>query len=113
MAWLATQEPHSRSVDKVPSAHLRERHDPHPARRTARDAAAAAGHRGNAGLLRTDDRSAQVWGSCDRIRIGVVRSSEGVMTFWTSQGLEATGELRSRHEGTVESEAVYLEKRFS
>jgi len=35
------------------------------------------------------------------------------MTFWTSQGLEATGDLRRRHEGTVESEAVYLEKRFS
>jgi len=52
MARLATQEPHSRSVDKLPS-------------------------------------------------------------FWTSQGFEATGELRRRHEGTVESEAVYLEKRFS
>jgi hypothetical protein len=65
------------------------------------------------GLLRTDDRGAQDRGSCDRIRIGVVRSNKGVMTFWTSQGSEATGELRRWHEGRVESEVVYLEKRFS
>jgi hypothetical protein len=65
------------------------------------------------GLLRTDDRGAQDRGSCDRIRIGVVRSNKGVMTFWTSQGSEATGELRRWHEGRVESEVVYLGERFS
>jgi GNAT superfamily N-acetyltransferase len=58
------------------------------------------------------EQFARQWGSCDRFRIGVVRSNDLVMTFWVRQGFSPTGESRRWRQGSVESDIVYLEKRF-
>ena len=34
------------------------------------------------------------WGTCDRIRLAVVRTNERVVPFWESLGFEATGETK-------------------
>lgn len=51
------------------------------------------------------------WGTCQRVRIGVVRTNARVLPFWTGLGFEPTGEVKPYRYATVESETVILEKR--
>jgi uncharacterized protein len=53
------------------------------------------------------------WRTCDRVRIGVVRTNEAVLTFWAHLGFEPTGEAKPYRYGSVVSETVVLEKRLS
>ena len=53
------------------------------------------------------------WRTCDRIRIGVVRTNEAVLPFWTHLGFGPTGEVKPYRYGSVVSETVVLEKRLS
>jgi len=50
------------------------------------------------------------WGTCDRIRVAVVRTNEGVMPFWRRLGFEPTGEVNAYRYGSVLSESVIFEK---
>ena len=59
------------------------------------------------GLL---EQFVQGWGVCDRVRIGVVRTNEEVIPFWTRLGFAATGELRAYRYASVSSEVVVFEK---
>ena len=52
------------------------------------------------------------WGTCDRVRIGVVRANAQALVFWEAVGYSATGELRPYEEGAVRSEVVVMEKRI-
>lgn len=52
------------------------------------------------------------WGTCDRIRIGVVRTNKQALAFWKAAGYSPTGELRPHNEGTVCSEVVVMEKQI-
>lgn len=52
------------------------------------------------------------WGTCDRIRIGVVRTNAQALPFWEALGYVPTGELRPYEEGAVRSEVVVMEKRI-
>jgi len=51
-------------------------------------------------------------GTCDRIRIGVVRADSQALVFWEAVGYSATGELRPFGKGAVRSEVVVMEKRI-
>ena len=59
------------------------------------------------GLL---EQFVQDWDVCDRIRIGVVRTNEEVIPFWTRLGFAATGESRPYRYASVSSEIVVFEK---
>ena len=52
------------------------------------------------------------WRVCDRIRIGVVRSNEQVIPFWTQLGFAATGERRPYRYASVTSEIMVFEERL-
>jgi len=52
------------------------------------------------------------WRTCDRVRIGVVRTNEAVLPFWAHLGFEPTGEVKPYRYGSVVSETVVLEKRL-
>lgn len=53
------------------------------------------------------------WRTCDRVRIGVVRTNEAVLPFWTRLGFEPTGDVKPYRYGPVASETVVLEKRLA
>ncbi len=50
------------------------------------------------------------WAGCRRIRIAVVLTNAEVIPFWERMGFAATGERKPYRHGSVESEAVILEK---
>jgi len=52
------------------------------------------------------------WRTCDRVRIGVVRSNAEVIPFWTRLGFEPTGEVKPYRYGSVASETVVFQKRL-
>lgn len=52
------------------------------------------------------------WGSCDAVRVAVVRINEDVMPFWTALGFEPTGEVKPYRYGSVASETVIFQKRL-
>ena len=52
------------------------------------------------------------WRSCDRARIGVVRTNEAVLGFWTHLGFKPTGEIKPYRNASVVSETVVLEKQL-
>jgi RimJ/RimL family protein N-acetyltransferase len=52
------------------------------------------------------------WRTCDRVRIGVVRTNEAILPFWTHLGFEPTGEIKPYRYGSVVSETVVLAKRL-
>jgi GNAT superfamily N-acetyltransferase len=52
------------------------------------------------------------WGTCNRVRIGVVRANEEVMPFWSHLSFERTGEVKPYRCGSVQSETVVFEKRL-
>lgn len=51
------------------------------------------------------------WRTCDRVRIGVVRTNDAVLP--TRLGFEPTGEVKPYRYGSVVSETVVLEKRLA
>jgi len=61
-------------------------------------------------LLRRIIRS---WRTCDRVRIGMVRTNEAVLPFWTHLGFKPTAEVKPYRYGSVVSETVVLEKRLA
>jgi GNAT superfamily N-acetyltransferase len=50
------------------------------------------------------------FGSCDRVRIGVVRTNEDVTPFWARLGFAPTGEVVPYRYANVASETVVFEK---
>ena len=52
----------------------------------------------------------RAWGTCDRVRIGVIESNAPVIPFWQKLGFERTGESRPYRYGSVASECIYFEK---
>ena len=59
----------------------------------------------------TDRRYIRGWGpDWKRVRIGVVRTNEEVLTFWTKLGFVATGEVKPYRYSNMSSETVVLEK---
>jgi GNAT superfamily N-acetyltransferase len=54
----------------------------------------------------------QSWGTCDHVRIGVVRTNEDVMPFWSRLGFDPTGELKPYRYGSIQSEIIVLQKRL-
>jgi len=55
----------------------------------------------------------RAWGTCDRVRLGVVGTNASVAAFWRRLGFEPTGEVRPYRYGTVISETVVFEKPLS
>jgi RimJ/RimL family protein N-acetyltransferase len=53
------------------------------------------------------------WGTCARIRLGVLRCNEEVLPFWRKLGFEATGELKPYLHPPVQTEIIVLEKPLS
>jgi GNAT superfamily N-acetyltransferase len=53
------------------------------------------------------------WGTCDRIRLAVVRTNAQVVPFWEALGFDATGEIKPYRYGSVASESVLFEKRLA
>jgi GNAT superfamily N-acetyltransferase len=62
--------------------------------------------------IRAIERIVWSWGSCNRIRLSVLRVNDQVVPFWTSLGFEATGETKPYAYGAVASEHVLYEKRL-
>ena len=52
------------------------------------------------------------WGTCDRIRLAVVRDNVAGLAFWSAMGFSATGETQPWRQGSVESEIVVMESRL-
>jgi len=52
----------------------------------------------------------RAWGTCEKVRIGVVGTNEDVIPFWSRQGFQPTGEVRPYHYGRITSETFILEK---
>jgi ribosomal protein S18 acetylase RimI-like enzyme len=50
------------------------------------------------------------WAGCRCVRIGVVRTNEGVIAFWKKVGFAETGEVKPYCYGTVVSETIILTK---
>ncbi len=50
------------------------------------------------------------WGTCDTIRLGVVRTNEEVISFWKKLGFEPTGEVKPFHYASVVSETIVFQK---
>jgi len=55
------------------------------------------------------ERRIASWPEIARLRIGVVASNGGALTFWRKEGFRETGELRPPHSGFVR-EVIVLEK---
>jgi GNAT superfamily N-acetyltransferase len=56
------------------------------------------------------ENAVRAWGTCDRIRIGVVGTNADVMPFWRRQGYAATAEVKPYRYGGVVSEVTILVK---
>ena len=51
------------------------------------------------------------WGArCQRVRIGVVRTNDDVLPFWTKLGFKPTGEVKPYRYASVSSETLVLVK---
>ncbi len=50
------------------------------------------------------------WGTCSRVRLGIVRTNERVLPFWTKLGFTPTGEVKPYRYGNVASETIILAK---
>ena len=50
------------------------------------------------------------WGSCSRIRLGVVRTNDRAAAFWPRLGFAATGEVKPYRYGAIVSEVVVYAK---
>jgi ribosomal protein S18 acetylase RimI-like enzyme len=52
------------------------------------------------------------WGSCSEIALGVVRTNEQALAFWSKVGFVPTGTAKRYSNGSVSSELVLLAKRL-
>jgi predicted acetyltransferase len=52
----------------------------------------------------------RAWGTCDRMRLGVVRANDRVLPFWSDQGFVPSGEVKPYRYGNVRSEVIILTK---
>ena len=50
----------------------------------------------------------RTWETCDCVRIGVVRTNEEVIPFWSKLGFKPSGEVKPYRCGAVSSETVIL-----
>ncbi len=55
----------------------------------------------------------RAWGTCTRVWLGVVRTNEGVLSFWFKLGFTPTGETKPYRYGAVASETITLSKRLA
>ena len=53
---------------------------------------------------------ARSWGTCDRMRVGVVRTNACVLSFWSSEGFVPSGEVKPYRYGNVHSDVIILTK---
>lgn len=51
----------------------------------------------------------QAWRSCNRLRLGVVRTNAQVLPFWEGLGFRRTGETKPYTYGAITSEVIILE----
>jgi RimJ/RimL family protein N-acetyltransferase len=72
--------------------------------------ASASGQGVGSASLRLLDEWIRANALCARVRIGVVRTNEGVLGFWRRMGFIETGELKPYAHGPLKSEIVVLEK---
>lgn len=54
----------------------------------------------------------RAWGTCTRVRIGVVEANERVIPFWLRLGFEPTGEINPYRYASVVSRTITFEKRL-
>lgn len=52
----------------------------------------------------------RAWGTCTKVRIGVVGTNEAVLPFWKKLGFMPTGEVKPYRYGSVMSKVVILVK---
>ena len=52
------------------------------------------------------------WPVCERVRLAVARTNDGVIPFLRRRGFGPTGEIKSYRYGNVESESILFEKRL-
>lgn len=50
------------------------------------------------------------WGECTRLRIGIVRTNDRVLPFWSALGFVPSGEVKPYRCGGVHSEVIVLVK---
>lgn len=50
------------------------------------------------------------WGTCDTVRLGVVRTNEEVVSFWKKMGFEPTGGVKPFQYASVVSETIVFQK---
>jgi len=55
----------------------------------------------------------RAWGSCSRVRLGVVGTNRQVLPFWRRQGFAETGETRPYRYGPIVSEILLMDKRLA
>ena len=71
-------------------------------------------HRGLGGTAyRQVECYARAWKRCARMRIGVVQTNAGALTFWRKLGFVESGEVRPYRYGNVKSETIILIKEFA
>jgi ribosomal protein S18 acetylase RimI-like enzyme len=59
---------------------------------------------------RATEATVRAWGTCTKIRLGVVRTNAAVLPFWIRLGFTETGESKPYSCGPVLSEIVILTK---
>lgn len=73
-------------------------------------ASSAAGNGVGSGALRLLEDWIRQNSDCDRIRLGVVRTNDGVLGFWRRMGFIENGEIRPYAHGPLTSEIVVMAK---
>lgn len=64
---------------------------------------------GSAAYTLVEDRI-RAWGSCTRVRIGVVETNGQVIPFWQQLGFQPTGEIKPYRYASVVSRTIIFEK---
>jgi RimJ/RimL family protein N-acetyltransferase len=59
------------------------------------------------------EREIRGWGTCSRIRLGIVGTNYHVLPFWRRLGFVKTGETKPYRYANVLSETIVLEKRIA
>lgn len=52
----------------------------------------------------------RAWGTCQRLRAGVVATNARVLPFWERMGFVRTGEVKPHRQGTVVSDVIIFER---
>jgi GNAT superfamily N-acetyltransferase len=61
---------------------------------------------------RATEATVRAWGTCTKIRLGVVRTNAAVLPFWIRLGFTETGETKPYSYGPVRSEIVILTQKL-